>query len=193
MIDSAHALGQPGKPRESMHLASGKTASVLQSARRRTMLSSVQRMFAFALLALMTTGTTSHAASQNAKGLAISGTFTICGAKKRINCIVDGDTFWYRGEKYRISDINTPEVSQPACEEERRLGKSAQSALLKEFNAGGVRLIKAEKRDVDRYDRKLRVAMRGDQSIGQILVRRGLAHKWEGRKLDWCGSRPVEG
>lgn len=158
-------------------------------------------MLTTAVLGVVMTGSASLAAGQpkqkaeavRGDGLAVNGTFTICGHKKRVNCIVDGDTFWYRGEKYRISDINTPEVSQPACEEERRLGKAAQAALLKEFNAGGIRLVQAERRNVDRYDRKLRIAVRGDVSIGQILVRNGLAHVWEGHKLDWCGARPVEG
>lgn len=193
MAYRAQAFGHLGKLHGSKRLETGKPNFRGPSGDTRQVRGLAKRIVAAALAALVASGSASYAAAQDGKGLAVNGTFTICGAKKRINCIVDGDTFWYRGEKYRISDINTPEVSQPACEEERRLGKSAQSALLKEFNAGGVRLIKAEKRDVDRYDRKLRVAMRGDQSIGQMLVRRGLAHRWEGKKLDWCGSRPVEG
>ena len=40
-------------------------------------------------------------------------------------CVVDGDTFWYRAVKYRISDINTPEIGRPECASEKRLGEAA--------------------------------------------------------------------
>src|SRR5687768_10767713 len=36
--------------------------------------------------------------------------FGLCGGMGRAggDCVIDGDTFWYRGEKIRIADINTP-------------------------------------------------------------------------------------
>lgn len=38
--------------------------------------------------------------------------FSRCGGfGGRDNCVVDGDTLWYRGQKIRIADINTPETS----------------------------------------------------------------------------------
>jgi endonuclease YncB( thermonuclease family) len=41
--------------------------------------------------------------------------------------VVDGDTFWFRGEKIRIADIDTPELSPPRCERERERGLAANS------------------------------------------------------------------
>lgn len=123
----------------------------------------------------------------------VKARFSTCSSGKRTNCVVDGDTFWYLGEKYRISDINTPEISQPACERERQLGKDAQQALLHELNSGGVTLVRAERRDVDRYGRKLRVVMREGRSVGDGLIAGGLAHRWEGHKLSWCETTPVAG
>lgn len=117
----------------------------------------------------------------------IRAKFSICASTKRINCVVDGDTFWYHGEKYRISDINTPEISQPACERERQLGRQAQVALLQSLNGAGLTLEQQERRDTDRYGRKLRVVMQDGQSIGDSLIAQGLAHRWEGHKLNWCG------
>lgn len=52
-------------------------------------------------------------------------TFPICGSAKRITCVVDGDTIWYRGTKIRIADIDTPEVSDPGCAREAQMGGKA--------------------------------------------------------------------
>jgi len=117
----------------------------------------------------------------------IEGRFGTCVGAVRINCVVDGDTFWYRAEKYRISDINAPEIGRPACERERELGIGAQVALLEALNAGGLTMERRERRDVDQYGRKLRVVLQEGRSVGEKLVARGLAHRWEGHKLNWCG------
>ncbi|THV13791.1 thermonuclease family protein [Rhizobium rhizophilum] len=117
----------------------------------------------------------------------IEGRFTTCAGAQRVNCVVDGDTFWYRAVKYRISDINTPEIGRPECETERRLGLEAQVALLDSLNSGGLTMERRERRDVDQYGRKLRVVLQDGRSVGDALVARGLAHRWEGQKLDWCG------
>ncbi|MDH4440195.1 MAG: thermonuclease family protein [Rhizobium sp.] len=117
----------------------------------------------------------------------IQAKFSICTSAKRVNCVVDGDTFWYAGVKYRISDINTPEIGQPACERERQLGRQAQVALLQTLNGSGLTLEQQENRDTDKYGRKLRVVMQDGQSIGDIMIAQGLAHRWQGHKLNWCG------
>jgi micrococcal nuclease len=111
--------------------------------------------------------------------------FALCGSGPRVTCVVDGDTFWYRGEKIRLSDINTPEVSQPACAQERALGERAQVRLLALLNAGPFTLA-ASGRDRDRYGRLLRVVLRDGESLGAMLVTEGLAEQWQGRRSDWC-------
>ena len=55
---------------------------------------------------------------------ALVGDFGRCGFV-RITCVVDGDTFWLDGTKYRIADINTPEVSSPQCAREAEMGRRA--------------------------------------------------------------------
>ncbi len=111
--------------------------------------------------------------------------FALCGSGPRVTCVVDGDTFWYRGEKIRLTDINTPEVSQPACAEERALGERARARLLALLNAGPFTLA-ASGRNTDRYGRLLRVAMRDGESLGAMMVAEGLAERWQGRRSDWC-------
>ncbi len=109
----------------------------------------------------------------------------LCGHGKRIDCVVDGDTFWLRGEKIRIADIDTPEISQPACEAELRRGEAARDRLLVLLNDGPFEL-RAFGRNRDRNGRKLRVVVRNGNSLGDQLVAEGLARTWDGRRRSWC-------
>ncbi|APH71919.1 thermonuclease family protein [Aquibium oceanicum] len=119
-------------------------------------------------------------------GHLIEKRFSICGSAARIDCVVDGDTFWMDGVKIRIADIDTPEVSGPACASEKRLADEATHRLQTLLNDGPFELRRAD-RDEDRYGRKLRTVHRDGRSIGEILVADGLAHEWRGRKESWCG------
>lgn len=112
--------------------------------------------------------------------------FSICGAGKRYNCVVDGDTFWIEGRKVRIADIDAPEVSQPQCEAERKLGERATSRLLHILNSGPFELRHSGGRDADQYGRLLRVPVRNGERLSDTLVRDGLAQVWKGRKAVWC-------
>lgn len=103
----------------------------------------------------------------------------------RANCVVDGDTFWFDGTKIRIADIDAPEISEPACADEAQAGELAKARLLALLNAGAFTLI-TDRRDEDRFGRKLRIVARGGASLGEILVREGLAHPWVGANPDWC-------
>ncbi len=111
--------------------------------------------------------------------------FEICSGGVRIDCVVDGDTFWYRGEKIRIADINTPETSEPECAEEARLGRRATLRLQALLTAGPVTL-EARGRDRDTYGRLLRTVTRGGESLGLELVDEGLAEEWQGYRGSWC-------
>ena len=113
--------------------------------------------------------------------------FETCGDGARINCVVDGDTFWYHGEKIRIADINTPEVSEPGCTREAALGAKATRRLRDLLNAGAFSLERESSgRDTDKYGRKLRTVHRGGESLGLILVEEGLAETWKGYRSSWC-------
>jgi micrococcal nuclease len=114
-----------------------------------------------------------------------SAKFSICSHAPRTNCVVDGDTFWFRGQKIRIADIDTPELSPPRCAREARLGEVAKYRLLGLLNAGAFSLASGS-RDKDRNGRMLRVVLRKGSSIGHILVAEGLARHWEGRRRSWC-------
>ena len=111
--------------------------------------------------------------------------FQICGPV-RITCIVDGDTFWLNGVKIRIADIDTPEIGNPGCASEHALGMRATRRLRDLLNAGPFELLAFRGRDEDRYGRKLRIVVRGGNSLGDQLVSEGLARTWSGKREPWC-------
>ena len=115
----------------------------------------------------------------------LSAAFGFCHSGGGTNCVVDGDTFWFRGEKYRVADIDTPETHGPRCAAEAELGAQATRRMQALLNAGPFSLEVGE-RAVDRYGRSLRVVTRGGESIGAMLVAEGLARSWDGARRSWC-------
>ena len=111
--------------------------------------------------------------------------FGACLGPVRINCVVDGDTFWYGSEKIRIADINTPEVGDPKCAAEAALGAQATRRLTALLNAGPFTLEQID-RDTDKYGRALRIVTRKGESVGAALVDEGLAERWQGFRGGWC-------
>ena len=99
--------------------------------------------------------------------------------------VIDGDTFYYGGERIRIADIDTPEVNG-RCPYEAELAVQA-TARLETLLAGGGFALEAVERDEDKYGRKLRIVTRGGESVGDTLVAEGLARPWTGRRKSWCG------
>jgi endonuclease YncB( thermonuclease family) len=116
-----------------------------------------------------------------------SGVFRLCGSAASQNCVVDGDTTFYRGVKIRLADIDAPETVGAQCALERALGERAKQRLLVLINQGPFELVRTG-RDEDIYGRKLRVIQRGGRSLGDVLVAEGLARPWDGARQGWCGS-----
>ena len=115
----------------------------------------------------------------------LTARFGFCHSGGGTNCVVDGDTFWFEGEKYRIADIDTPETHPARCAEEAALGRAATQRLQDWMNAGAFSLAGAG-RDTDRFGRKLRIVTRGGTSVGAVLIDEGLARPWEGKRRPWC-------
>jgi len=115
----------------------------------------------------------------------LSAQFGFCHSGGGNNCVVDGDTFWFAGEKYRIADIDTPETHGPRCAAEGALGAQATQRLQRLMNEGPFSL-EIEGRATDRYGRALRVVTREGRSIGAMLVEEGLARRWDGARHPWC-------
>lgn len=140
----------------------------------------------FAHLCAITSATGAAFADEQARSPDnLSAAFTICGDRQRVNCVVDGDTFWFQREKVRIADIDAPELSPPRCEDERQRGEEAKQRLLALLNAGSFSLLQGE-HDADRYGRRLRIAERNGRSIGSVLVEEKLAREWNESRRPWC-------
>ena len=109
--------------------------------------------------------------------------FHLCHSGGGTNCVVDGDTFWFQGQKIRIADIDTPETHPPRCAEEARLGEAATERLHGLLNAGPFSLAGGED---DRYGRALRTVTRDGASLGGVLVGEGLARWYGSGRQPWC-------
>lgn len=91
------------------------------------------------------------------------------------------------GEKIRILDINTPEVTRPECAREAELGVEASERLQELLNDGPFTLARIPgEDDRDRYDRLLRTVTREGENLGEVLVQEGLAERWKGYRGSWC-------
>jgi micrococcal nuclease len=123
------------------------------------------------------------------KQIAYRGSYPVCSVnvRTRDNCVIDGDTFYLGGTTIRISDIDAPETHPPRCAREADLGDRATRRLSKLLSSGPFKLVR-DGRDIDRYGRQLRVAIRDGRSIGKMLVSEGLARPWTGKRRPWCGG-----
>ena len=121
----------------------------------------------------------------NARPDTVSARFGLCGGGARVTCVVDGDTFWLDGQKIRIADIDTPEISSPKCPAELQRGRLATQRLMGLLNTGPFTL-EAGDRATDRYGRALFRVTRGGASVGTALVDEGLAVWYGNGRPDWC-------
>lgn len=126
-------------------------------------------------------------AGESADGLpaASTVTFGFCHAGGGMNCVVDGDTIWFHGQNIRVADIDAPETHEYLCSEEKDLGDRATNRLIQLVNSGPVELRSVD-RDEDVYGRKLRIVTVNGVSVGDTLVREGLARYYERGKRPWC-------
>lgn len=107
---------------------------------------------------------------------------------RRGSCVVDGDTFQIDGVRVRIENIDAPELHGARCRAEAVLALNATERLAELLGAGSWRLEAApgERRDEDRYGRKLRRLVMPEGDAGELLIADGLAKRWTGEKSSWC-------
>ncbi len=103
------------------------------------------------------------------------------------NCVIDGDTFRWRGETWRIAGLDAPEVRDAACAEERRRGEAATKRLAELLSDGPFSLVPTAGDARDRYGRRLGEVTRNGRDITDALLREGLARRngW-GEDPGWC-------
>lgn len=104
-------------------------------------------------------------------------------AERGVTCLVDGDTGWEKGEKWRIRNIDTPELGKPECAAERRAAVAARDRM-RTLMSGGYSL---SGRDTDRYGRRLvTVTLADGRDAGEVLIAEGLSQRWPNRGNPWC-------
>jgi hypothetical protein len=104
--------------------------------------------------------------------------------RRTATCIVDGDTGWERGVKWRLSNVDTPELTSPRCVREFRLALDARK-LLQRLMSQGYRVSPTGRSDT--YGRSLvRIALSDGRDVGDVLVAAGLARSWPYGLKRWC-------
>lgn len=131
------------------------------------------------------------AAPANVMQVSTSGTagtpFALCHGSSANDCVIDGDTIDFNGQRIRMVDYDAPEISEPKCASEAALGERAKMRLLDLLNSGSVEIRRIGSRDEDRYQRKLRLVLVNGRSVGDTLIAEGLAWPWQGHRHAWCG------
>lgn len=113
--------------------------------------------------------------------------FTACGPRRGPACVVDGDTFKLGQRKIRIIGIDAPELAAPQCRREAALASKSATRLRELLNQGPFEMVAHRLRRQDRHGRDLMVVRRDGVSIGGQLVDEGLAERFVGSKIGWCG------
>jgi endonuclease YncB( thermonuclease family) len=106
--------------------------------------------------------------------------------------VIDGDTINLvcrgHGEvRARLLGYDAPEIFDPGCAEERRLGRAAAQRLREAINGAGVVDMRFE--GADRYGRYLvRLDVDG-VDIAETLLAEGFARRYAGgRRANWCAQ-----
>jgi endonuclease YncB( thermonuclease family) len=103
--------------------------------------------------------------------------------------VIDGDTLRdnLTSNIYRLENIDCPETEDRAkCYRERKRGEEAKweaITILKGANRIDVR----PTGKIDRYKRRVAFVNVDGQDFGELMIARGFARRWAGRREKWCG------
>lgn len=115
-----------------------------------------------------------------------SGKFYFCGTSGLDNCVMTGDTFWYKKTKIVLADIAAPRTDGAACQQERDRGFAAKVRLKDLLSSGRFDLETLKAQAAGGAPGVMRVATRNGRSLGSILVSEGLAKPRMARQQSWC-------
>lgn len=106
-------------------------------------------------------------------------------AARKVTCLVDGDTGWEHGVKWRLKDVDTPEYAAHAeCPEEPARAAQATARML-EMMRGGY--------EIDWIGQKggfardlVHITLGNGRDAGRVLIEEGLAVHWPHVPRVWC-------
>jgi endonuclease YncB( thermonuclease family) len=109
----------------------------------------------------------------------------MCGLD-RVNCVVDGDTIWFKGENLRLQSYDTPEPHDNICggQKEIALGNKASVRLLALLNDNPLTIETFGKDNTGH--RTLATVRISGRDVGEILIAERLARKWPDGDEWWC-------
>ncbi|WP_114217116.1 thermonuclease family protein [Ochrobactrum sp. 3-3] len=118
--------------------------------------------------------------------------FELCSgpnrAERKVTCLVDGDTGWEAGVKWRLKGADTPEYKPFAeCEDEVEYAKSATYRML-ELMRGGYSVQWLGEKDESGTRELVHIRLTDGRDAGEVLVKEGFASKWPHRTRFWCNS-----
>ncbi len=104
---------------------------------------------------------------------------------------VDGDTLDdpATGTRYRLTNIDCPETDERAgCPHERSKGEQAKTEARKILaSAKHLEFRSTGRKDV--YGRTVAHIRVDGRDFGKLMIKRGLARRWTGKRAPWCGAR----
>nr|WP_319384388.1 thermonuclease family protein [uncultured Roseibium sp.] len=118
-----------------------------------------------------------------------AGEYSICSgpnrAKRKATCLVDGDTGWEQGKKWRLESVDTPEYKQHAeCAAEVEYARIVTLRVLELMRTGYEVEWTGKKGKLDRH--LVRIKVSGGKDLGEILLSEGLAQRWPNDTNPWC-------
>ena len=108
----------------------------------------------------------------------------VCNLGRRSTCLVDGDTGWESGRKWRLLGVDTPEISKPECAAEYNIALMARDRLAV-LMSSGYSIVWSGRND--KFDRALvDIELPDGASAAQVLLNEGLAQTWPNAGNVWC-------
>lgn len=104
-----------------------------------------------------------------------------CVAEAASISVADGDSFRMNGERYRLQNVDAPELDQmckDAAAREWACGRKARDELRRLLTQGPVSCQAITR---DRFGRKVAICMANGRDVGETMVRNGWATAYKGR------------
>jgi micrococcal nuclease len=89
------------------------------------------------------------------------------------------------GERIRIANIDTAEM-ECRCAYECKMAQAAKAETQSALERASRITLGAYERTRDRHGRTLAYVVVDGRDLGELLIERGLARRWTGRRMPWC-------
>lgn len=99
------------------------------------------------------------------------------------NCVLDGDTIYFQGQKVEIAGLETPKIQDAKCDDERNRGIDSAIRLAALLNSGKVTIAG----NVGEADGQVRAKVEVDgQDVGIAMIKAGAARESGSVPPSWC-------